>query len=57
VAVSVHVATTLDFAGSLGSVELSAVDQGDGTELVTTRSAVSYLVEATQFLRVEATLP
>jgi len=57
VAVSVHVATTLDFAGSLGSVELSAVDQGDGTELVTTRSAVPYSIEATQFLRVEATLP
>ena len=49
--------TDLDFSNTLGAVEISAVDQGDGTELVTVRSAVSYAVQPKQFLRLEATLP
>ena len=57
VGLEVRVNTDLDFSNTLGAVEISAVDQGDGTELVTVRSAVSYAVQPKQFLRLEATLP
>ena len=57
IGLSVRVTPDLDFVDTLGAVELSAVDQGDGTELVTVRSAVSYAVEPKQFLRLEASLP
>jgi autotransporter-associated beta strand protein len=57
IALEVRVNTDLDFADSLGAVLLSAVDQGNGTELVTVRSAASYAVQPKQVLRLEATLP
>ncbi|WP_138223145.1 Ig-like domain-containing protein [Nibricoccus aquaticus] len=57
VGLEVRVTTALDFSSTLGAVELSAVNQGNGTELVTVRSAVSYAVQPKQFLRLEATLP
>ncbi len=57
VGIEVRVTTGLDFSSTLGAVQVSAVDQGDGTELVTVRSAVSYAVQPKQFLRLEATLP
>jgi len=57
VTVDVHVSTGLDFADSLGAIEVSATDRGDGTELVVVRSAVPLSAEPRQFLRVEASLP
>ncbi|ATC63455.1 hypothetical protein CMV30_05525 [Nibricoccus aquaticus] len=50
-------ATALDFATSLGSVEVSVTPQGDGTELVIVRSSVSFTQEPRQFLRLFVTLP
>ena len=57
VTVDVLVAPDLEFATLLGAVEVSAVDNGDGTELVTVRSAVSTAQQPQQFFRVAATLP
>ncbi|MGC4074668.1 MAG: Ig-like domain-containing protein [Nibricoccus sp.] len=57
IGVQVRVSTDLDFSSTLGAVEVSAINQGNGTELVTVRSAVSYAVQPKQFLRLDATLP
>ncbi len=57
VGIEVRATTNLDFSTTLGAVEISAIDQGNGTELVTVRSAVSYAIQPKQFLRLEATLP
>jgi hypothetical protein len=53
----VLVAPTLAFAGDLGSAEVSATSQGDGTELVVMRSLTPLSSEPNQFFRVVATLP
>ena len=57
VAVDVLVSPDLEFATDLGSIEVSAVDNGDGTELVTVRSAVPTAQQPRQFFRLAATLP
>ncbi len=57
VGLEVQVSTGLAFTDSLGSVEVSAINRGDGTELVLVRSAVPLSAEPRQFLRLEATLP
>jgi autotransporter-associated beta strand protein len=57
VKITMRAATALDFATPLGSVELSVTPQGDGTELVIVRSAVSFAQEPRQFLRLFVTLP
>jgi autotransporter-associated beta strand protein len=57
VTVDVLVAPDLEFATLLGAVEVSATDNGDGTELVTVRSAVSTAQQPRQFFRLAATLP
>jgi autotransporter-associated beta strand protein len=53
----VLVSASLDFATDLGSAEVSADSQGDGTELVVVRSLVSLSTQPNQFFRVTATLP
>ncbi len=57
VLIETRAATTLDFATSLGSVEVSVAPQGDGTEIVIVRSAVPFAQEPRQFLRLFVTLP
>jgi rhamnogalacturonan endolyase len=57
VKIETRAATTLDFATSLGSVEMSVTPQGDGTEVVIVRSAAPFLQEPRQFLRLFVTLP
>ncbi|MBE2213425.1 MAG: autotransporter-associated beta strand repeat-containing protein [Opitutaceae bacterium] len=57
VTVQVLVAPDLGFASDLGAVEVSVSDNGDGTELVTVRSAVSTAQQPRQFFRLAATLP
>ena len=57
VTVDVLVSPDLGFATLLGAVEVSAVDNGDGTELVTVRSTVSTADQPHQFFRLAATLP
>ncbi|MGC4074670.1 MAG: autotransporter-associated beta strand repeat-containing protein [Nibricoccus sp.] len=57
VKIETRAATALDFAVSLGSVEVSVTPQGDGTELVIVRSAAPFLQEPRQFLRLFVTLP
>ena len=57
VAVQVLVAPDLGFTSDLGAVEVSVSDNGDGTELVTVRSAVSTAQQPRQFFRLAATLP
>jgi hypothetical protein len=54
---NVLVSADLDFEVDLGSQELSAESQGDGTELVLVRSLVSLSAQPEQFFRVTATLP
>jgi len=57
VTVDVLVAPDPGFTTLLGAVEVSAVDNGDGTELMTVRSAVPTAVQPHQFFRLAATLP
>jgi hypothetical protein len=47
----------LDFSSSLGTVEVSASGQGDGTEEVVVRSRVPLTAKHRQFFRLTATLP
>jgi hypothetical protein len=53
----VLVAPALDFATLLGAVEVSATDNGDGTENVVARSAVSLSQQPQQFFRVAVIMP
>lgn len=55
--VEVLVAPDLHFTTDLGAVEVSATDNGDGTETVVVRSAVPASEQPTQFFRIAATLP
>jgi hypothetical protein len=57
VKIETRVATTLDFAMPLGSVEVSATPQDGDMELVIVRSAVPFAQEPRQFLRLFVTLP
>ncbi|MBE2216115.1 MAG: autotransporter-associated beta strand repeat-containing protein [Opitutaceae bacterium] len=57
VTVQVLVAPDLGFSTDLGAVEVLATDLGDGTELVTVRSAVTTEQAPQQFFRLAATLP
>jgi hypothetical protein len=57
VTTEVRTSAALDFAVSLGSVEMSVTPQGDGTEIVTVRSGVPFTQEPRQFLRLFVTLP
>ena len=57
VTADVLVAPDLGFTTLLGVVEVSASDNGDGTETVVTRSAVTTAQQPRQFFRIAATLP
>jgi hypothetical protein len=57
VTLEVRVSTNLDFSGTLGVVELSATDHGDGTDTVVVRSAVPLSAQPSQFFRLFVTQP
>lgn len=57
VIVDVLVSDSLDFDNLFDWVEVSATDQGDGTDLVVVRSTVPLSEEPNQFFRVAATIP
>jgi autotransporter-associated beta strand protein len=57
VKIETRASTALDFAASLGSVEVSVTPQGDGTEVVIVRSSAPFMQEPRQFLRLFVTLP
>jgi autotransporter-associated beta strand protein len=57
VRVATQVATTLDFAVDLGSVEVSSTPRGDGNLDVVVRSAVPLSQQPRQYLRLQVTIP
>jgi rhamnogalacturonan endolyase len=57
VVVDVLVSDSLDFEDLFGWVEVSATDQGDGSDLVVVRSTVPLSEEPNQFFRIAATIP
>jgi autotransporter-associated beta strand protein len=57
VALEVRVSASLDFSTSLGLTEISATDNGDGTDTVVVRSTVPLSSQPRQFFRLTATQP
>jgi len=57
IALEVRVSPNLDFSSTLGVVELSATDHGDGTDTVVVRSAVPLSAQPSQFFRIFASQP
>ena len=57
VAMEVRASTSLEFASDLGTVEVSATPQPDGTDEVVVRSLIPLSQERRQFLRIFASLP
>ncbi len=57
VTLEVRVCTALDFSSTLGVVEVSAGDNGDGTDTVVVRSAVPLSQQPRQFFRLVANQP